>query len=219
MSALLILFLLLSSCFSDDDMTDFTRVENESNSNIYFDFKPSTFNREANGDEFFNMSIPYTTKMDFQLESYELNEELDTVAATYRVSNILNQYFVGYQDGKTLDGGEIFITLDNSDPLDKKLFISEANEFNGENPYDESSYWTSWSFPEEDHNFQNDFFFKLTPERSSYSNFDYAETPEGLGIGILNLQFDYQHWRKDISAATDELVFEGSILFELQFNF
>ncbi|WP_196885429.1 hypothetical protein [Aureivirga sp. CE67] len=216
-SYLLLLPLLFSSCLSDDDTTSMVKIDNESK--IYFDFKPGVFDRQAGGDEFFNMSIPYPTKADFQLESYEINEELDTIAATYRVKNLLNQYFVGYQEGQVIDGGDLLITLDNSDVANKKVYISEANEFNGENPYEDSHYWTSWSFPEEDHNFQNDFFFKLTPERASYSYFDFAETPEGKGLGILNLQFDYQHWRKDISAATDELIFEGAVLLELDFNF
>lgn len=216
-SALLLILLFFSSCFNDDDMTNYTKAR--TTSEIVYDFKPSVFNRQAGGDEYFNMSIPYITKADFHLESFELNEQLDTIAATYRVKNILNQYFVYYQEGRVIDGGDLLITLDNSDISNKTIYISEANEFNGENPYENSHYWTSWSFPEEDHNFQNDFFFKLTPERSGYSYFDFTETPEGKGLGILNLQFDYQHWRKDIRTTTDELVFEGAILLELDFNF
>ncbi|WP_196890891.1 hypothetical protein [Aureivirga marina] len=170
-------------------------------------FRPHDFVGKPTGEEtlrLHNSSLPtYPTNLEFELVDYTINNQTkDTLIATYKVKGLLAQTLDAW--GETMEkGGEILITLDNTDFITPKVLIGNALKY----PYDDN--------PLPDYTFYGE-----TSNSSGKNVFDFYKTNEGaenrfsIKDKTIVMHLDHIDWIRETDYFGDKGVLYVNLKFE-----
>lgn len=160
-------------------------------------FKPHDFVGKPVGTETLNLNdgtLPtYPTGLEFELVDYTINNQTkDTLIASYRVKGLLAQTLDAW--GETMEkGGEIIITLDNTDFINPKVLIGSALKY-----------------PYEDNPLPDYVFYGETSNSSGKNVFDFYRSNDGgenrfsIKDKTIIMHLDHIDWIREVDYFGDK---------------